>query len=187
MTNQQTNPICDHMRYKGDFIGFNQREERELLALIVEALARLKDLSSNDQYIVKKAFQVFAKNQELKRDTFEKLMVILYMKLHLEPIEFHKDAKGGYFSGGWYFIPPNNQIEAAKKLKRRLKKRQEAIDAAWFDQFYESFDWESYVDKEAEKQTAKEALKEILGPDGIKEISDNRDPRNVIMFPDKKS
>lgn len=175
------------MRNKGDFIGLTLKEERALIELIVHALGRLPNLTSDEQYIVKKSFDVIAKNQEFKKGTFNKLTSILYRKLHLEPIQTH-DYERGPGSGSWYIIPSSNIVLASKRLKNRLKKRRRYIDESWWEHFNESFDWESYDSKEMEerKTQARKAIEEILGPDGIKEISDDRDPRNVVMFPDKK-
>lgn len=173
------------MRYKGKFIGLNLKEERALIGLIIKAFTKYSSLTEEQQYTLKKSFEVITKNQEFTKKTFDQLLNVLYFVLYFKPIDFHRDA-AGHKSGGWYTIPKGNPIFASKRLNNRLSKRRNYIDDAWENEFQESFDWEAAEIKKETKRNAKEVIKEILGPDGVKKISDSRDPRSAVIVPFKK-
>lgn len=174
------------MKYKGDFVGLQLKEEKALIRYIVNAYTYHKSLSEPQLFLLGKSLRIMSDNQEFKRTTLDELLALFYNKLQFDHLSFQGEGKrGGFLWGGWYDIPKNNPEIAAKRLKNRIIKRRRNIDAAWFHEFDETFDWQSLHGLEQCKESSKELIKKSLGG-RVEEIAKDRDPESAVIIPFNK-
>ena len=169
------------MKYKGEFIGLNLKEERAIIESLVTAFSQYEKLTDNQRILIDTSIKVMMFNYEFKKSTFENLMR-LFALLGIDPPEFHRDDKGGHFWGGWYKIPVGNKPEADKRLANRHRKRKIAWQHAWWLTFGETWDWEERVDSE----TLREHANELFKKRDVK-VSEEKDPRDVVVIPFRRS
>ena len=177
MTISYLNPISDPMKYKGDFIGLNLKEDKAIIESLVKSFPQRHRLSQAHQQIIDTAIKVMLNNYELKRTTFDELMNA-FANIGLKPIEFHSDSKGGHFWGGCYDIPANDRTLALKKLSSRSRKRMKAWKDAWFIEFGVTYSPEEVADV----GSYEEHVKTVLGSSHDL-INSEQEPKDVKVLP----